>query len=229
MKEIDAETRRILAAATEEMWVRYYDELVIYADRRCRRLYWRTGGHNSLPAGYSDPEAIVREAVTRLFDGRRPWNHERYPGDNPVPFLKAVIDSLVSDLVRGQEHKRAASLEDESTATNPEGQEYEVAVAAAADMIGFRPEEPVNPEKAAYLAEMRRRMEAKLADRQDLATYFRYSQEGYSPAEISSRMGLDIKAVYQLKHLMTARLKPLIEELFNRGQKEQGKGSHARA
>jgi len=69
MKELDAETRRILAAITEETWIRYYHELVIYAQRKCSRLYWRTGGRECLPAGYSDPEAIAREAVTRLFEG----------------------------------------------------------------------------------------------------------------------------------------------------------------
>jgi DNA-directed RNA polymerase specialized sigma24 family protein len=227
MKELDAETKRILAATPEETWIRYYHELVIYAQRKCSRLYWRTGGRESLPAGYSDPEAIAREAVTRLFEGRRPWNHERYPGSNPVSFLKSIIDSLVSDLVRSEEHKRAASLEDETTALNAEGEEYEIGVVAAGDdTAGFRPQAPVDPEKAAYLAEMVERMEAKLADRPDVATYFRYSQEGYRPAEISRRMGLDIEATYQLKQLLVARLKPLMQELFTRG-KEKGNGAHA--
>ena len=227
MKELDAETRRILAAITEETWIRYYHELVIYAQRKCSRLYWRTGGRECLPAGYSDPEAIAREAVTRLFEGRRPWNRERYPGPSPVAFLKAVIDSVVSDLVRSEEHKRAAFLEDETMAVNADGEEYEKGIAATvADMAGFRPQAPVDPEKAAYLAEMVERMEAKLADRPDVATYFQYSREGYRPAEIGRRMGLNIESTYQLKQVLVARLKPLMQELFTRGR-EKGNGSHA--
>src|SRR5262245_20476228 len=113
MKEVAAETKSILASIGDAQWLAYYQELVIYAERKCRRLYWKTGGQDSLPGG-NTPETLVREAIKRLFEGRRSWNHEKYPGENPVPFLKGLVDSLVSDLVRGQEHKRAAFLEDET-------------------------------------------------------------------------------------------------------------------
>ena len=82
------ETLKILQKITLEQWSDYYNELVIYAEAKCKRWVWKTGNKENLPKGYS-PESIAREAVARFYDGERVWNHEAYPGDNPVPFLKS--------------------------------------------------------------------------------------------------------------------------------------------
>lgn len=138
MDEIDPLTQQILLGISEEQWLAYYNELVIYAEMRCRRWMWRTGSRENLPRGFS-PDAIAREAVTRLYDGRRKWNHERYPGDSPVPFLKGVIDSIVSAIGRSSAHKTTASLEDEWTARGADGETYERELEAAEGAPGFRP------------------------------------------------------------------------------------------
>jgi len=216
MKEVAAETKRIIASINDEQWLAYYHELVIYAERKCRRLYWKTDGPHALPGG-NTPETVVREAIKRLFEGRRTWNHDRYPGENPVLFLKSLIDSLVSDLVRGEEHKRTAFLEDERKRTSSEGETYEVPLSAVADDIaGFRSTEPDNPEKEIFFREMLKRMHETIADRPDLVAYFGYSGDGYSPAEISVLMKLGIEKVYQLRKLLIARLTPLVEELLRK-------------
>ena len=215
MREVNDETKRILASISQEQWLAYFHELVIHAERKCKRLYWRTGPRD-LPGGHT-AETVVEEAIRRLFEGRRSWNHERYPGESPVAFLKAVVDSLVSDLVRGEDHKHAAFLEDAKTRTASAGESYEIPLSPAVDDIaGFRPEEPIDPEKAFYLAEMVKRMEQAIADREDLVVYFRHCGKGHSAAEISELMELEITAVYQLKKLLLARLKHLATDLLRK-------------
>jgi DNA-directed RNA polymerase specialized sigma24 family protein len=215
MQEVNSETKRILAAISQEQWLAYYHELVIYAERKCKRLYWRAGPRD-LPGGHT-AETVVEEAIKRLFEGKRGWNHERYPGVSPVAFLKGVVDSLISALVESEDHKRTAFLEDTRTRTASAGGDYEFPVSPAVDDVtGFRPEEPIDPEKAFYLSEMVQRMERAIADRKDLLIYFRHSGEGRSASEISELMGIEITAVYQLKKLLLARLKPLAAELLGK-------------
>ena len=214
--DVSAETQRILGSLSDEQWLVYHHDLIIYTERKCRRLHWRSGDIFSLPGG-NTPETLVEEAITRLFEGRRSWNHERYPGQSPVPFLKGLIDSLVSDLVRGEDQKRTAFLEDETTTTNSEGESYEVRLSSVAGAVpGFQSSQPDDPERAVFLRELLQRIRERIEDRPDLAAYFEHSGDGHSPAEISSLMNLEIDKVYQLRKLLIARIKPLITELFHK-------------
>src|SRR4051812_43136428 len=104
MSAMKPETVEILRKLSWEQWADYYNELVIYAEAKCRRWKWRTGNKVNLPKG-SAPDAIASEAVARFYDGEREWNHEVYPGENPVPFLKSVVRSLFSDLGRSKAHE----------------------------------------------------------------------------------------------------------------------------
>ena len=119
---VNPETQRILSEITEEQWRGYYRELVLFAYARCRRWLWRSSDRENLPEGHS-PDSIVREAVTRLYDGTRIWNHEQYPGTSPVPFLKSVIDSLIWALLSGAEHARVGPLRQAGMELGNDGQE----------------------------------------------------------------------------------------------------------
>src|SRR5262245_38697461 len=123
MGEVSPKTREILLGISEDEWRRFYRELVLYAYARCNRWLWHTGDKQNLPEGYS-PESITQEAVMRLYDGTRAWNHTQYPGDSPVPFLKSVIDSLIWGLLSGAEHQRKVPLEHESWRGN-NGKEHD--------------------------------------------------------------------------------------------------------
>jgi hypothetical protein len=210
---MDPKTRRILEKITEEQWLDYYNELVIFAEARCRRWTWKAGSRENLPKGFS-PESIAREAFRRLYDGDRMWNHDAYPGDNPVPFLKSVIRSIVSDLGRSKAHNTAASLEDESTSANADGETYQKEVRAADGVRGFRPPAIDSPYKSTYFKEVNERIDAAIADRKDLVKLCAYLREGKKPAEIAVAMKKKVEDVYVLIRLFHRRTEDISKELF---------------
>lgn len=214
MSAMKPETAQILRKITREQWADYYNELVIYAEAKCRRWRWRTGNKENLPKG-SSPESIASEAVARFYDGEREWNHEVYPGENPVPFLKSVVRSLVSDLGRSKAHESAASLEDESAGMNAEGESYRKEVRASESEPGFRSTPSESPYKATYFKEVNERVDAAIADREDLVELRGHLRAGKKPAEIAARMELDVEDVYVLIRLFRRRTEGISEELFD--------------
>lgn len=214
MSAMKPETARILRKITREQWADYYNELVLYAEAKCRRWRWKTGGRENLPKG-SSPESIASEAVARFYDGEREWNHEVYPGENPVPFLKSVVRSLVSDLGRSKAHETAAALEDESVGTNAEGESYQKEVRASERVPGFRSLPSESPYKAAYFKEVNERVDAAIADREDLVELHGLLRAGKKPAEIATTMGLNVEDVYVLIRLFRRRTEGISKELFD--------------
>lgn len=213
MSAMKPETLLILQKITQEQWVDYYNEMVIYAEAKCRRWRWETGNKENLPKGYS-PESIAREAVARFYDGVRVWNHKVYPGDNPVPFLKSVVRSIVSDLGRSKAHKTAASLEDESVGRSAEGESFEKEVHASGRAPGFRSMPTDSPYKAAYFREVNERIDAAITDRDDLVELRSYLLEGKKPAEIAAIMKKDIEDIYVLIRLFQRRTEDISNEMF---------------
>lgn len=221
---VDPDTRRILSDITEEEWRGYYRELVLFAYARCRRWVWRSGDRENLPAGHS-PDSLVREAVARLYDGSRVWNHEQYPGPSPVPFLKGVVDSLIWALLSGAEHSRAARLEtggdgeddewaDQSFERLPEGADLGGAAALA-------------PDERIYFEEVEARVRSAISDREDLVEYFELLAEGLKPAEIAERLGADVSRVYALRRAFDRRTADIQSELFGavvKGERVAGDG-----
>lgn len=210
---MDSETRRILQKITEEQWLDYYHELVIYAVARCRRWTWKHGNRENLPKGFS-PESIAREAICRLYNDDRVWNHDVYPGDDPVPFLKSVIRSLVSDLGRSKAHNTTTSFEDESACANADGETYRKEVRAANGARGFRTPPTNSPYKSTYFKEVNEQIDAAVADREDLVELYGHLREGKKPAEIAVAMGKHINDVYVLIRLFNRRTQDINNELF---------------
>jgi hypothetical protein len=210
---MDPETKRILQKIPKEQWVVYYNQLVIYAESRCRRWTWKTGNRENLPKGFS-PESIAREAFRRLYGGNRVWNHDAYPGEDPVPFLKSVIRSIVSDLGRSKAHKTSASLEDESTGANGNGEPYHNEVQAADGVPGFRSVPTDSPYKSTYFKEVNERLDTAIADRGDLVELLGHLRDGKKPAEIAVAMKKNIKDIYVLIRLFHRRTEAINKELF---------------
>ncbi|MDQ5827085.1 MAG: hypothetical protein M3441_23210 [Chloroflexota bacterium] len=210
MGEISPETRQILLSISEDEWRRHYRELVIYAYARCRRWLWRTGNRENLPEGYS-PETIVQEAVARLYDGTRVWNHSQYPDLTPVPFLKAVVDSIMWALLSGAEHKRTVSLEQEQAGVSGElTQSFQGIEADASLHISS----PLSPENRIYLKEVEQRIRAVIDDRHDLIQLFEHLLDGLKPNEIAERMGMDVNRIYALRKTFDRRTAEIQRELF---------------
>lgn len=219
MGGVNPETRRILSDITDEEWRGHYRELVLFAYARCRRWLWRSGNRENLPEGHS-PDSVVREAVTRLYDGTRIWNHEQYPGSNPVPFLKSVIDSLIWSLLSGAEHSRVAPLEPGRHWTGDES--HEQGFDQLEEGRGIHQSATLALEDKIYFEEVEERIRSAIADRQDLLELFDFLSEGLKPAEIAERMNIDVKRVYVLRKTFDRRTADIQRELFGLGVKTEG-------
>ncbi len=215
---MNPETRQLLSDISEEEWRGYYRGLVLFAHARCRRWLWRSGNRENLPEGHS-PDSIVREAVTRLYDGTRVWNHEQYPGPSPVPFLKSVIDSLIWALLSGAEHARVAHLETGGSGSGDENHDQNFD--RLENGSGFRQSAPLAPDEKIYFEEMEERVRSAISDRPDLVELYDLLSEGLKPAEIAGRMNTDVKRVYALRKTFDRRTADIQRELFGAGVKTE--------
>jgi hypothetical protein len=216
---VDLETRQVLSDISEEEWRAYYRELVLFAHARCRRWLWRSGNKENLPEGHS-PDSIVREAVTRLYDGTRVWNHEQYPGPSPVPFLKSVIDSLIWSLLSSAEHLHSAQLELDVTASDVDSLDQDFDRLMEGE--GFSQSATLTPDEKIYFDEMEEQIRSAIADRQDLIELFDLLLEGLKPAEMAERMKSDVKRVYALRKTFDRRTADIQREIFGAAVNAKG-------
>lgn len=219
MGGVNPETRRILLDISEEEWRDHYRELVLFAYARCRRWLWRSGDRENLPEGHS-PDSIVREAVARLYDGTRIWNHEQYPEPSPVPFLKSVVDSLIWALLSSAEHSSVSPLEPGGLKPYDESHGYDFD--RLEEGAGFGQSVPLTPDEKIYFEEVEERIRSAIADRQDLVELFDLLLEGLKPAEIAKRFKSDVKRVYALRKTFDRRTADIQRELFGAGVKAGG-------
>ncbi len=95
---IDESTRKQLDS---QDWAEIVPKLSDYAVMKVNKAFWR-GGKEYL-AGAKQIEDIVAGAIEATYRGERKWNHARVP--DVVKFLKRVIDSDVSHLLKSYEHE----------------------------------------------------------------------------------------------------------------------------
>lgn len=222
MKTVDPETARLLRGYTEEEWLTWYNALVVIAERECRKRYWRTGKDGHLPEGYS-PETVAQEAIARLFDGRRQWNHLEYPGESPIGILRATVESIVGDLVRSQEHKRYAYLEsaaDENDEGDSEGR---------ADRLVHRSQNnayqlSLPPDRTVYLSGVLSRIQERVRDRADLSSYLACLLREFKRSQIADELKVSPDRVDELRKQFLARTDDIYQELFGGKQRVQKKG-----
>ena len=225
MEGVHSETQRIIQNISQEQWLKYFHELVLYAESRCRKWQWRTGRSN-LPKGFS-PDAIANEAIAKLLSGERVWNHETYPGDNPTPFLKNVVASIVYRLGHSVAHQTAASLEDESTAVDSDGDSYTRDLEAAEGIEGFSPPPISSPEDKIFARQIHELVREAIADRPDLITVYEYLCQGMKPAEIAVEMGID-NEVYVKIRTIHRRAEKIAAEILGQEQPTKSNGKEGR-
>lgn len=222
MKTVDPETEKLLRGYTEEEWLTWYSALVVITERECRKRYWRTGKDGHLPEGYS-PETVAQEAIVRLFDGRRQWNHLEYPGNSPIGILRATVESIVGDLVRSQEHKRYAYLE--SAADVDDGGESE----GRADRLVHRLQKnayelSLPPDRTLYLRGILSRIQERVKDRADLSSYLTCLLQELKRSQIADELKVSPDRVDELRKQFLARTEDIYQELFGGKQRVQQKG-----
>lgn len=222
MRTADPETVKLLRSYTEEEWLTWYNALVVIAKRECKKRYWRTGKDEHLPEGYS-PEAIAQEAIARLFDARRRWNHLEYPGNSPIGILRATVESIVGDLVRSQEHKRHASLEspvDEDDDGDSDGRAERLAHRSRENAYQLSPP----PDRTVYLSGVLSRVRDRVKDRADLSGYLNCLLRELKRSEIAGELKVPVDRVDDLRKQFLARTEDIYHELFGEKQGAQKEG-----
>jgi DNA-directed RNA polymerase specialized sigma24 family protein len=194
---------------SDQDWLELHNRLVLHAHRRCRKLGWRKRSRENLPGGYS-PEAIANEAYLRWRDGTRNWDREKYPGDSPVNFLKGVVDSIISDHVRGAEHKLEVSLEGACEAGGGDEGNYHREVRADESSALTSPAS--SPEYYTLFREILRQIQVLISDDADLVSWYRYSCAGMKTCEIANTMGISVNKAYLLRRRFLRRVKEILDE-----------------
>lgn len=210
---MNEQTREILSKISQEQWNDYHHELVLYAESKCSKWTWKTGEKENLPKGYS-PESIATEAVRRFFRGTRNWNHEKYLGDNPVPFLKSVVRSIVSEIGRSKAHKTAASLETEAMRLNATGDDYESEIPPENIISGFNSQREATAYEEIYFSQIHRRILLALQDDADLLAFYRLKRDGLDNPRIRNEMSKTDKEIEAIRVRFSRRTKKIRQEFI---------------
>jgi hypothetical protein len=226
MAKVDPETAELLRTFCDDEWLRFYNLLVLFARRACGKLSWRTGKTGHLPEGHT-PETIAQEAITRLFDGRRGWNREAYPGPSPMGVLIATADSIVGDLVRSEEHKRMKCLTGRASSDSEQSESEDqterlIRRARKADPLNV----PDAADRTLYLQDVFKRIRERVSARVDLLNYFECLMEDLGRSDIARKLRVSTDRVDELRKQFLARTEDIYEELF--GEKKQQTTREAR-
>jgi hypothetical protein len=217
MDKVDPETLRLLHGYTDEEWLTYFNALVIISKRECKKRYWRTGRCGLLPQGHS-PETIAKEAITRLFSGKRTWNQEEYPGPSPIGILRATVESIVGDLVRSEDHKRYAALAGHSD----DGESSDATKAAdklVQKAIGKHLVQPALLQDHLYeIKDVILRIRVTIGDRADLVAYFDLYMQDLKRSEIAQRLGVSLDRVDELRKQFIERALDVYRDFFDAPQ-----------
>jgi hypothetical protein len=217
MDKVDPETLRLLHGYTDEEWLTYFNALVIISKRECKKRYWRTGRGGLLPQGHS-PETIAKEAITRLFSGKRTWNQEEYPGPSPIGILRATVESIVGDLVRSEDHKRYAALAGHSD----DGESSDATMDAdklVQKAIGKQLVQPALLQDHLYeIKDVIRRIRVTIDDRADLVAYFDLYMQDLKRSEIAQQLGVSLDRVDELRKQFIERALDVYREFFDAPQ-----------
>ena len=209
----------ILRGMTDQEWERIILQLAIYAKRKSRMYFYRTG-QDLLPNGAS-VESLANAAILKVYSGERNWDPDEKP--DLLIHLKGIVKSLLWHLVRSLDNQRLVAEPEE-----PEGDEdgREWADRQEYEMAGWRSREAETPLGLLLEGERQivgsRAMELLLIECKEDETLRAMiglmSQGTNKPAVIAQELGLQVKEVYvAMKRLerkfivTTARVKEELE------------------
>lgn len=106
----------IAANLSDDEWAEIVEKLTLYADNKMRKLRWR-GVLNGAVLGGVCADDMAATAIESLLYGGRNWNQEKTP--DLFEFLKDVVDSKVSNLVKGEENKKSRQVDADDQKNEP--------------------------------------------------------------------------------------------------------------
>lgn len=205
---MDREAKRI-QLLQHQPWEEIILKLDKYALQKARRLYWPTAStHLHTLAKAISPTDIAREAITRLFEGKRDWDPDKAP--DVLHYLKGVVDSLMSALVESAEVSEVRV----SVAYRETGNSGE-------DDFNLRPtavesaplhQAPASPVVVAESNELQERVFALVEGDDSLESLVLCLAEGYTKrAEIAQKLGLSVDEVTNLRKRLQRVIEPELQ------------------
>ena len=97
-----------IAELTKEQLQEYLERLALYALRKFRFLGWAAKHTDCAGPGGKGPEDIASEVITKVLNGNRSYNPEKYPLF--LDFLTSIVDSRISHLANSFERKKMVPL-----------------------------------------------------------------------------------------------------------------------
>jgi hypothetical protein len=91
---IDSETLEKLQEVPPKKWGEIFKELVAYAESRLNKAGFQVRSEKDNVSG----EDFATQAVEKIFDGTRKWDHNRFP--DLLIHLKGVVKSLISSHIK---------------------------------------------------------------------------------------------------------------------------------
>ena len=186
MIPLEPRVRDQLEAVGDEGWKAIILRLTQYAVLRARRLRWRTP-NGTLPGG-KQPEDLAMDAIAKLWHGGRTWDPAARP--DLLEFLKGIVDSLLSHLVRSAEHVKRTPAP--------------VAASEQPDVLVSVPDPGSSPEDALVEAEDLGEAQTRAAQvreavrgETELELVLLGIEHGKRPMEIASDLGISREEVYQ--------------------------------
>ena len=194
----------------EANWEEIGQILVAHAAYRAKNLAWRTGDYWDLAEGLN-PVDIAQEAIQRLLEGKRTWQPERVA---LLPFLKGVVDSLISHLIESSDNELQDRIPDgEEDDELWDRSEFRAPFNDPNDLRNSLGVQPPIPEQILLEKEAEPRI-SKLFEavqgEADLEKVIHAIMEvGHKPADVAEHLGLPVTAVNnRLKRLRRLAFNP---------------------
>lgn len=194
----------VIQQLKQQPWEDIILRLDAYALSKARRKYWPSGSKDgqSLLGGCS-PQDIAREAIRRVFEGKRKWNPEKDP--NLLKYLKGVIDSILSTMVKSAENREVrapTSYEESDVVDDDDNGSRSHAVQSGGFHRGFS-----SPRENAQKSELLDRVLAAVNGDEDLQLLVLCLDEDYgSRADMAEKLGVSASELTNMKKRLARAL-----------------------
>jgi hypothetical protein len=195
---LESESLSNIPDLSDEQWDELLERLTYHASCRLARLRWR-GVRSGPPPGGVEAADFASKAMELVILGQRAWDRSAYP--DFAKFMKSVIDSRISSLVRSIENRTTRRIG--RPGASDEG-------AAAYEFSGYD-EEPIELDIQREDAEAFRAAVIKAldGDEQAFQVFECLEADITKPAEIAEYLGVPVKEINNVQKRLRRKLNDL--------------------
>jgi hypothetical protein len=197
---------------SDDQWAELVERLTLHASCKLLRLCWRgiVGSRGGAAPGGVEPADLAAAAITDVIEGTRSWDREAQP--DFLNFLRGVVDSKVSHLVREVENRKSRRL-----APADSGEE-----GAAAHGVAGREPDPAQFVQEREAADRFRARVFKAVEGDEIASkVFECLEAEYTkPQEMAELLGLTVSEINNAQK----RLRRKVNELLTPQRKGDRRG-----